>query len=91
MVFRGSDENASSFYRGYYVELIYAFAENDESLARHLDPSTWFSIKSNREQNNPIELVAEVVRTDIRNDVNDAGKYIILADLPVVDRVKCKD
>ena len=62
----------TSFNRGNYVELIYAFAKNDERISRHLETSTVFSGLSNRipEQNDIIEAVAEVISTDIRKDIN---------------------
>ena len=66
LAFHGNDESATSFNCGNYVELIYAFAENDERISRHLEISTVFSGLSNRIQNDIIEAVAEVIRTDIR-------------------------
>ena len=48
LAFRGNDESATSFNRGNYVELIYAFAKNDERISRHLETSTVFSGLSNR-------------------------------------------
>lgn len=41
LAFRGNDERANSSYRGNYVELLHAFAEKDERLARHLETSTF--------------------------------------------------
>ena len=73
LAFRGNDESATSFSRGNYVELIYAFAENDEKIPRHLETSTVFSGLSNRIQNDIIEAVAEVIQTDIRKDINKAS------------------
>ena len=73
MAYRGNDESATSFNRGNYVELIYAFAENDERISRHLETSTVFSGLSNRIQNDISEAVAEVILTDIRNDINKAS------------------
>ena len=73
MAFRGNDESATSFNRGNYVELIYAFAENDERISRHLETFTVFSGLSNRIENDIIEAVAEVIRTDIRKDINKAS------------------
>ena len=62
----------TSFNRGNYVELINAFAKNDERISRHLETSTVFSGLSNQipAQNDIIEAVAEVIRTDIRKDIN---------------------
>ena len=58
---------------GNYVELIHAFAENDERLARHLETSTEFSGLSNGIQNDLIEAVAEMIRTDIRSNIDEAS------------------
>ena len=72
MAFRGNDKSATSFNRGNYVELIYAFVENDERISRHLETSTVFSGLYNRIQNDIIEAVAAVIRTDIRKVINRA-------------------
>ena len=72
MAFRGNDESVTLFNRGNYVELIYAFAENVERISRHLETSTVFSGLSNRVQNYIIEAVEEVIRTDIRKNINKA-------------------
>ena len=72
MAYCGNDESATSFNRGNYVELVYAFAENDERISRHLETSTVFSGLSNRIQNDIGEAVAEVILTDIKNDINKA-------------------
>ena len=80
MAFRGNDESATSFNPGNYVELIYAFAENGERISRHLETSTVFSGLSNRIQNSIIEVVAEVIRTDIRNNINKASFIAVEVD-----------
>ena len=72
LAFRGNGESATSFNCGNYVELIYAFAENDERISSHLETSTMFSGSTNQIQNNIIEAVAEVIPTDIRKDINKA-------------------
>lgn len=51
--------------RGNCVELLHAFAEKDEKLARHLEILTVFSGLSNRIQNDLIEAVGGVIRKDI--------------------------
>lgn len=48
-------------------------AEKDEKLAKHLDTSTVFSGLSNRIQNYLIEAIADVIRNDIKNEVNTAS------------------
>ena len=80
LAFRGNDKNATSFNRGNYVEVIHAFAENDERISRHLETSTVFSGLSNRIQNDINEAVAEVVRTDIRKDINKASFVAVEVD-----------
>ena len=70
LAFRGNNESATLFNRGNYVELIYVFAENHERISRHLETSTVFSGLSNQIHNDIIEAVAEVIRTDIRKDIN---------------------
>ena len=80
LAFRGNDESATSFNRGNYVKLFYAFAENDERISRHLEISTVFSGLSIRIQNDIIEAVAEVIRTDIRNDINKASFIAVEVD-----------
>lgn len=80
LAFRGNDESANSLNRGNYVELIYTLAENDERLARHLETSTVFSGLSNRIQNDLIEAVAEVIRSDIRKDIDEASFVAIEVD-----------
>ena len=81
MAFRGNDESATSFNRSNYVELIYAFAENDERISRHLEIFAVFSGLSIRIQNDIIEAVAEVIRTDIRNDINKASFIAVEVDV----------
>ena len=80
MAFRGNDESENSINRGNYVELIYAFAENDGRLAHHLKTSTVFSGLSNRIQNDLIEAVAEVILTDIRNEIQEAPFIAVEVD-----------
>lgn len=64
LAFHGNDERANSSNQGNYVELLHAFTEKDESLARHLETST--SDLSNRILNGLIEAVGDVIRKDIR-------------------------
>ena len=80
MAFRGNDESVTSFNRVNYVELIYAFTENDERISRHLETSTVFSDLSDRIQNDILEAVAEVIRTDIRKDINKASFVAVKVD-----------
>ena len=42
-VFCGNDESATSFNYGSNIELIYAFAENDERVSCHLETSSVFA------------------------------------------------
>ena len=90
LAFRGNDESENSFNRGNYVELIYAFAENDERLARHLETSSVFSGLSNRIQNDLIESVAEVVRSDIMKDISKASFVAVEVDETTDDTQKAQ-
>ena len=80
LTFRGNDESVTSFDCGNYVELIYAFAENDKRISCHLEISKVFSGLSNRIQNDIIEAVAEVIRTDIRKDINKTSFVAVEVD-----------
>ena len=80
LAFHGNNESENFFNRGNYVELIYAFAENDKRLARHLETSSVFSGLSNRIQNDLIESVAEVVRSDIMKDISEASFVVVKVD-----------
>ena len=80
LAFRGNDNSATSFNRGNYVELFYAFVEKDEKISRHLETYTVFSGLSNQIQNDIIEAVAEIIRTDIRNDINKASFIAVEVD-----------
>ena len=80
LAFRGNNESATSFNRGNYVKLIYVFAENDERISRHLETSKVFFLLSNRIQNDIIEAVAEIIRTDIRKDINKASFVAVEVD-----------
>ena len=70
LAFRGNHESTGSANRGNYVELLHAFAEKDDRLARHLATSTVFSGLSNRIQNDLIEAVADVIRNDIKKEIS---------------------
>ena len=80
MAFRENNESATLFNRGNYVELIYAFAKNNERISRHLETSTVFSDLSNRIHNDIIEAVAEIIQTDIRKDINKASFVAVEVD-----------
>ena len=73
IAFHGNDGSVGSANRGNYVELLYALAEKDEKLAKHLDTSTVFSGLSNRIQNDLIEAIGDVIRNDIKNEINAAS------------------
>ncbi|XP_028677925.1 zinc finger MYM-type protein 1 isoform X1 [Erpetoichthys calabaricus] len=80
LTFHGNDESTSSSNRGNYVELLHAFAEKDERLARHLETSTVFSGLSNRIQNDLIEAVGDVIRNDIKKEINAAPFVAVQVD-----------
>ena len=80
MAFRGNDESASSSNRGNYVELLHAFAEKDDKLARHLETSTVFSGVSNRIQNDLIEAIGDVIRNYTLTEINAAPFVAVEVD-----------
>lgn len=80
LAFRGNDESASSCNRGNYVELLNLMADKDEKLAAHLKSSTVFSGLSNRIQNDLIEAVADLMRSDIKAEVNAAPFVAVEVD-----------
>ena len=70
----------SSSNRGNYVELLHAFDEKDLKLARHLETSTVFSGLSNTIQNDLIEAISDVIRDDIKRDINAAPFVAVEVD-----------
>ena len=80
LAFRGDDESASSSNRGNYVELLHAFAEKDDKLARHLETSTVFSGVSNRIQNDLIEAIGDVIRNYTLTEINAAPFVAVEVD-----------
>ncbi|XP_032067125.1 zinc finger MYM-type protein 1-like [Thamnophis elegans] len=70
LAFHGNDESTDSTNRGNFVELLHAFAEKDDRLAKHLKTSTVFSDLSNRIQNDLIEAVSDVIRNDIKKEIS---------------------
>ncbi|XP_053556369.1 zinc finger MYM-type protein 1 [Bombina bombina] len=75
IAFCGNEEGAKFSNRGNYVELLHILAWKDATFARHLKTSTVFSGCSNRIQNDLIEAVADVIREDIRKDI-DAAPFV---------------
>ncbi|XP_060768562.1 zinc finger MYM-type protein 1 [Neoarius graeffei] len=75
LAFHGDDESTSSSNRGNYIELLNAFAERDERLGRHLETSVVFSGLSNGIQNDLIEAVGDVIRSDIKKEI-DAAPFV---------------
>lgn len=80
LAFRGNDESTGSANRGNYVELLHAFAEKDDRLARHLESSTVFSGFSNRIKNDLIEAVGDVIRNDIKEEIGAAPFVAVEVD-----------
>ncbi|XP_019748862.1 synaptotagmin-12 isoform X1 [Hippocampus comes] len=62
---------------GNFVELVRAFAENDDNLARHLETPTAFSGTSDAIQKDLIEAVADVIRSDIKKEI-EAAPFVAL-------------
>ncbi|XP_053550665.1 zinc finger MYM-type protein 1-like isoform X2 [Bombina bombina] len=75
LAFRGNNEGANSYNRGNYVESVYFRAESNENLANHLETSTVFSGLLNRVQNDLIEAVSDVIREDIKREI-DAATFV---------------
>uniref|UniRef100_A0A672GMX8 HAT C-terminal dimerisation domain-containing protein n=1 Tax=Salarias fasciatus TaxID=181472 RepID=A0A672GMX8_SALFA len=80
LAFRGNDESTGSANRGNYVELLHAFAEKDDRLARHSETSTVSSGLSNRIQNDLIEAVGDVIRNDIKKEIGAAPFVAVEVD-----------
>uniref|UniRef100_A0A8C5PKG8 Zinc finger MYM-type protein 1 n=1 Tax=Leptobrachium leishanense TaxID=445787 RepID=A0A8C5PKG8_9ANUR len=80
LAFCANDGSSSSSNCGNFVELLHAFAEKDANLAKHLQTSTVFCDLSNRIQNNLIEAVADVIRNDIKEEVNTAPFVAVQVD-----------
>uniref|UniRef100_A0A8C5QA54 TTF-type domain-containing protein n=1 Tax=Leptobrachium leishanense TaxID=445787 RepID=A0A8C5QA54_9ANUR len=72
IAFHGNNDSVSSLNCGNYVELIQVFAEKDANLAKHLQTSTTFSGSSNRIKNHLVEAVADVIRNDMKEEINAA-------------------
>ncbi|XP_061560982.1 zinc finger MYM-type protein 1-like [Phycodurus eques] len=80
LTFHSNDENASCSNRGNYVELLHAFAEKDAKLARLLETSALFSALSKRIESDLIEAVADVIRNDIKKEINAAPFVAVQVD-----------
>lgn len=82
LAFRGNDadESAASANRGNYVELLHAFAEKDDRLAKHLETSPVFSGLSNKIQNDLIEAIGDVIRNDIKKEISAAPFVAVEVD-----------
>ncbi|XP_028998771.1 zinc finger MYM-type protein 1-like isoform X1 [Betta splendens] len=65
----------SSSDAGNFVELLHAFAAKDEQLARHLETSTVFSGLSDKIQDHLIEALGDLIRNDIKQEIN-AAKFV---------------
>ena len=72
LAFCGNDESSGSSNRGNYVELVHTLAEKDVRLVTHLETSSVISGLSNRIQNDLFEAVGDVIRNDIKEDINAA-------------------
>ncbi|XP_053567578.1 zinc finger protein 862-like [Bombina bombina] len=79
LAFSSNEEGASSSYHDNYMALLYVLAEKDEKLATHLT-STVFSGSSNRIKNDLIEAVADVIRNDIKKEINAAPFVAVEVD-----------
>ncbi len=80
LAFRGNNEGESSSNRGNYVELLHLLASKDANLASHLASSTVFSGTSNRIQNDLIEVITDVLREDIKEELRVAPFVAVEVD-----------
>ncbi|XP_053567618.1 zinc finger MYM-type protein 1 [Bombina bombina] len=80
LAFSSNEQGANSSNHDNYVELLYVLAEKDEKLAKHLATSTVFSGSSNRIHNDLIEAVADVIRNDIKKEINAAPFVAVEVD-----------
>ena len=67
--FRGHNEPAGSAHRGNFVELVYAFAEFDNTLAEHMGSSMVFSGMSNSIQHDIIKSTAHVIQDETDKEI----------------------
>ncbi|KAL2094555.1 hypothetical protein ACEWY4_009274 [Coilia grayii] len=76
--FVGNNESAGSSNRGNYMELLNIFAEKDDRLSTHLKSSSLFT--SNQIQNDLILAIGDVLRQDIKAEVNAAPFVSVQVD-----------
>lgn len=63
-----------------YIELLYAFTKEEERLARNLETPTVLSGLSNRIQNDLIEAISDVIRNNIKKEINTAPFLAVEVD-----------
>ncbi|KAJ4451822.1 hypothetical protein ANN_03296, partial [Periplaneta americana] len=78
--FRGHEESSESINKGNYVEFLLASAEFDSPLKEHLLTSTVFRGTSASIQNDLINSVADVLRDEIYNEIQNTDFVAIMLD-----------
>ncbi|XP_060864313.1 zinc finger MYM-type protein 1-like [Metopolophium dirhodum] len=78
--FRGHNENKYSVNRGNYMELLISSQEFDPLLQEHLDTSTIFRGTSVSIQNDLINSIADVIKHEIFNEIQNTQYVAIMLD-----------
>ncbi|XP_077444502.1 zinc finger MYM-type protein 1-like isoform X2 [Stigmatopora argus] len=78
--FQGHDASAASPNKGNYVELLSFIAERNTDLHYHLSTNNMFSGTSGKLQNDLITAIAEVMREEIKREVDKAPFVTVMVD-----------
>lgn len=78
--FRGHDESCNSLNKGNYVEFLNVLREYDSVLDTHLNTATVFRGTSPSIQNDIIEAIGDVIKDQIKKEVNSASFAAIILD-----------
>lgn len=78
--FRGHNENKNSVNKGNYMELLISNQEFDPLLQEHLDTSTIFRGTSVSIQNDLINAVADIIKNEIFNEIQNSQYVAIMLD-----------
>ncbi|XP_077597993.1 zinc finger MYM-type protein 1-like [Stigmatopora nigra] len=78
--FQGHNESAASPNKGNYVELLSFIAERNTDLHYHLTTNNMFSGTSGNIQNDLITAIAEVMREEIKREVDKAPFVTVMVD-----------
>jgi hypothetical protein len=88
--FRGHCESADSVNRGNYAELAAFLCDYDILFQKHLSEATVFSGLSNHIQNDLINSLSSVLKTEICQEINDCEMLSIELDETIDIRAKCQ-